>query len=104
MFCWLSSNYIDFLFLHILGLFFDVSFLFTPDFLESRDAIVVCSVPCFSQPCFHSIPVFTCTTAACAGGGGGGGGGGAGCGAGGAGGGGGHLHASVEGTTRPSMG
>ena len=43
-------------------------FLFTPDFLESRDAIVVCSVPCFSQPCFHSIPVFTCATAACAGG------------------------------------
>ena len=30
--------------------------------------------------------------------------GGGGCGAGGAGGGGGHLHASVEGTTRPSMG
>ena len=69
-----------------------MSFLFTPDFLESRDAIVVCSVPCFfSQPCFHSIPVFTCTTAACAGGEV-------------AGGGGGHLHASVEGTTRPSMG
>ena len=47
----------------------------------------------FSQPCFHSIPVFTCTMAACAGGeveGGGGGGG--------------HLHAIVEGTTRPSMG
>ena len=37
-------------------------------------------------------------------GGGGGGGGGGGCGAGGAGGGGGHLHAIVEGTTRPSMG
>ena len=32
------------------------------------------------------------------------GGGGEGCGAGGAGGWGGHLHASVEGTTRPSMG
>ena len=45
-----------------------MSFLFTPDFLESRDAIVVCSVPCFSQPCFHSIPVFTCAMAACAGG------------------------------------
>ena len=79
-----------------------MSFLFTPDFLESRDAIVVCSVPCFfSQPCFHSIPVFTCTMAACVGGVVAGGGG---CGAGGAGGGGGHLHASVEGTTRPSMG
>ena len=76
-------------------------FLFTPDFLESRDAIVVCSVPCFFLNLVFILYRFSPVLWRPVRGGRWRGGG---CGASGAGGGGGHLHASVEGTTRPSMG